>query len=71
MTYPELWTIVPGIRLGGDRNNDQKRVMTPYEAIKAGADSLVVGRTVTSAIDPTRTLDQILNEITVAGNVEK
>jgi len=69
--YPDLWTIVPGIRLSGGPNNDQKRVMTPYQAIQAGADSLVVGRTITSAIDPTSALDQILDEMTVAGSIKK
>ena len=39
--------ITPGIRLSGDNKNDQKRVMTPSGAIKAGANSLVIGRPIT------------------------
>ena len=35
--------VCPGIRLGGDRPDDQKRVVTPYRAVRDGADYLVVG----------------------------
>ena len=38
----------PGIRLAGDKKNDQKRVMTPAEAFKNGANSIVIGRSVTA-----------------------
>ena len=40
--------ITPGIRLSSDKNDDQKRVMTPKQAIKNGADALVIGRSITS-----------------------
>ena len=40
--------ITPGIRLSNDKKGDQKRVMTPKQAIKNGADSLVIGRSITS-----------------------
>ena len=40
--------ITPGIRLSSDKKNDQKRVMTPKQAIKNGADALVIGRSITS-----------------------
>lgn len=46
-----LVTVVPGLRLAGSDAHDQARVMTPSEAISAGADVLVIGRTVTQAAD--------------------
>ncbi len=48
---PGLVTMVPGVRLTGSSNDDQARVMTPSEAIDAGATVLVIGRTVTQAPD--------------------
>jgi len=39
--------ITPGIRLSNDKKNDQKRIMTPKEAIQNGATSLVIGRSIT------------------------
>ena len=39
--------ITPGIRLPGDNKGDQKRVMTPKEAFKNGATSIVMGRSIT------------------------
>ncbi|MFO0996885.1 MAG: orotidine-5'-phosphate decarboxylase [Alphaproteobacteria bacterium] len=46
--------VVPGIRPETARRDDQKRVMTPAEAVDAGADVLVIGRPITAAADPTR-----------------
>jgi orotidine-5'-phosphate decarboxylase len=46
--------IVPGIRPAGSATHDQKRVMTPEDAQKAGADILVIGRAITEAEDPRR-----------------
>ena len=40
--------ITPGIRLSSDKKDDQKRVMTPKQAFKNGADALVIGRSITS-----------------------
>ncbi|HZP89684.1 MAG TPA: orotidine-5'-phosphate decarboxylase [Actinomycetota bacterium] len=48
----ELCLVVPGIRPPGSNGNDQVRVLTPREAIEAGADYLVVGRPVTGSADP-------------------
>jgi len=48
---PRLVAVVPGIRLPGADANDQGRPSTPDEAVAAGADVLVVGRTVTGARD--------------------
>ena len=44
--------VVPGVRPAGSDAGDQKRVMTPAEALKAGAGVLVIGRPITSAPDP-------------------
>ena len=44
--------VVPGVRPAGAATNDQRRVATPAEAIRAGADHLVVGRPIRDAADP-------------------
>ncbi len=44
--------VTPGVRMPGDAAGDQKRVVTPAEAIRRGADYLVVGRPITKAADP-------------------
>ena len=44
--------MVPGIRPAGAAAQDQKRVMTPAEAVAAGATALVIGRPITGAADP-------------------
>jgi orotidine-5'-phosphate decarboxylase len=49
---PGFLLVVPGIRPEGASAGDQKRVMTPRQAIAAGADCLVIGRPITSAPDP-------------------
>ena len=55
--------IVPGIRPEGSQNNDQKRVMTPKEAISLGADHLVIGRPITESKDPKFIVKEILSSI--------
>ena len=57
-----LLSITPGIRLQS-LNDDQKRVMTPKEAIDLGADYLVIGRPITSAPDISKALDEIYTSI--------
>ena len=44
--------VTPGVRMPADAAGDQKRVVTPAEAIRRGADYLVVGRPITKAADP-------------------
>jgi len=48
----DITLITPGVRPLGAQANDQKRAMTPQEAIAAGADLLVIGRPITGAADP-------------------
>ena len=58
--------VVPGIRPAGAAAGDQKRVMTPGEAIRAGATYLVVGRPITGAADPLAAAEAIAAEMEVA-----
>lgn len=58
--------ITPGVRTAGTALGDQKRVMTPREAIVAGADYLVVGRPILEAKDPAQAAQQILDEMETA-----
>lgn len=55
--------LTPGIRPAGEDLHDQKRVTTPYEAVKQGADFLVVGRPITRSSSPRETVINILKEI--------
>lgn len=56
-------TVTPGIRPAGSDIGDQKRIMTPGEAIRAGSDYLVIGRPITKASDPLEALEKINAEI--------
>ena len=58
--------VTPGIRPTGSDVGDQKRIVTPAQAIKAGADYLVVGRPVVEAADPKAAADEIVAEIDAA-----
>lgn len=55
--------VVPGIRPAGAAAGDQKRTMTPREAVAAGADWLVIGRPITGAADPVAATREILADI--------
>ncbi|HUF51871.1 MAG TPA: orotidine-5'-phosphate decarboxylase [Longimicrobiales bacterium] len=59
----ELMVVTPGIRAAGDRLGDQARTATPAEAVRAGADYLVVGRPVLEAADPVAVVRTMLADI--------
>lgn len=60
---PDFLLVVPGIRPAGADLGDQKRVMTPAEAHRAGADILVIGRPITAAADPAAAAKAIADEL--------
>ena len=55
--------VTPGIRPAGVAHDDQRRVMTPAEAIRAGASQIVVGRAIYAAEDPRAAAEAILKEM--------
>ena len=59
----EFRLVTPGIRLKDDVKDDQQRVVTPTDAIKLGADYLVIGRSITHAKDPVATLNFIHQQL--------
>ena len=61
--HPKLRCLTPGIRPSGSESGDQRRVVTPAEAVAFGADFLVVGRPVTQAKDPVAAAKAIMDEI--------
>ena len=60
---PKFLIVVPGIRPVVSGSDDQARIATPGEAIRAGADYLVIGRPITAARDPREAADRIAAEI--------
>lgn len=66
MVGHDMVFVTPGIRPAGAAHGDQKRVMTPGQAIASGADYLVVGRPVTAAADPKAAADAVVAEIAAA-----
>jgi orotidine-5'-phosphate decarboxylase len=58
-----LVTVVPGVRLADDDRNDQRRTGTPEAVVAAGADVLVIGRSVTNASEPTRVARAIADAV--------
>jgi len=63
---PDMLFVTPGVRPLGTARGDQKRVATPGQAIKAGANYLVVGRPITEADDPKAAAQAIVEEIKAA-----
>ena len=57
---PDFITMVPGIRPADSSAGDQKRIMTPLEATRAGATHLVIGRPITQAKDPAQAARDII-----------
>ncbi len=64
---PSCVAVVPGIRPESFHKQDQKRTATPSEAIKMGADFIVVGRPIYTSPSPKETAKAIINEIENAG----
>lgn len=59
----ELAIVTPGVRPAWAASNDQQRTLTPGEAVKAGADYLVIGRPITAHANPAEAAKMIANEI--------
>lgn len=66
MLGDQAFLVTPGIRPAGSDAGDQKRVMTPANAIKAGANLLVVGRPIRDANDPTAAAADIARQVQLA-----
>ena len=63
---PDFKLVVPGIRPAGSAAGDQKRVLTPTEAVALGADILVIGRPITAAAEPARAARALVAELAAA-----
>ena len=61
---PSFLTVTPGIRFSDGSTDDQKRIMTPADAKKAGSDYIVVGRPITAAPDPVAAYERCIREFT-------
>lgn len=55
----EFCLVTPGIRMAGDDGADQRRVVTPSDALAMGANYLVIGRPITAAVDPLEALERV------------
>jgi orotidine-5'-phosphate decarboxylase len=68
VNHDNFLIVTPGIRSSDNRGDDQRRVLAAAEAIRAGADYLVVGRPILNATDPVAAADRIVTEIEDALN---
>lgn len=64
---PDFLIVTPGVRPTFAATDDQKRIMTPSQAICAGSDYLVIGRPIAKATDPVEAAELIANEIVAGG----
>jgi len=62
--------VVPGIRTGAEKGDDQKRTLTPRQALEAGATWLVVGRPIYAAANPRAAAEAILGSLGAAGQAK-
>ncbi len=61
--YPGLQLVTPGIRPAGSAQDDQRRILTPRQALEAGSDYLVIGRPISQAANPAQALEQIVAQL--------
>ncbi|MHA6493584.1 orotidine-5'-phosphate decarboxylase [Pseudomonas borbori] len=61
--YPTLQLVTPGIRPAGSAQDDQRRILTPRQAMDVGADYLVIGRPISQANDPAQALAAVVAEL--------
>jgi orotidine-5'-phosphate decarboxylase len=61
--WPEGFFVVPGVRPAGADMADQKRVVTPRQALDRGASILVIGRPIAAALDPARAIQDIAADL--------
>ncbi|WP_369959142.1 orotidine-5'-phosphate decarboxylase [Pseudomonas benzenivorans] len=62
-SYPSLQLVTPGIRPAGSAQDDQRRILTPQQALQAGSDYLVIGRPISQAADPAQALAALVAEL--------
>ena len=67
----DFLVVTPAIRPAGAQAGDQARTATPAEAVRAGADYLVIGRPIHAADDPRKAFEQILQEVATAREPER
>jgi len=61
--WPDGFFVVPGVRPAGADVTDQKRIVTPRQALEDGASILVIGRPITAAVDPARAITDIAADL--------
>ena len=63
VAHPQLQWVTPGIRPAGSAEDDQRRILTPSQALQAGSDYLVIGRPISQATNPQQALAAVLAEL--------
>ncbi len=61
--HPSLQLVTPGIRPAGSAQDDQRRILTPRQALDAGSDYLVIGRPISQAKDPAQALADVVAQL--------
>lgn len=61
--HPSLQLVTPGIRPAGSAQDDQRRILTPRQALEAGSDYLVIGRPISQAADSAQALAAVVAEL--------